>query len=361
MGRKHANTAARHAKLSGSSLNVEKVSAHATAPPPKSLKTDNVAFSLKSTRSASCPEVAWLRLGTAEALSSGCCARLSWTSRAMHVATKEVVAERIALAIHGSCLSADLRHDAEPDSLLTLSHLESMAHSPFLFAAVRGLLRAVWDRQGSEATSWLLESSAGPDALCDVLLARVFLPPEAPDDAERNPSEVHASLSARLAALLYHYRAPEQWASSLHALLAAAQASTRQSGKRRQASNQKAELAAITAKGGELAQLLQGLPELLPATRAAVSLAEGKLDMVRLLCQLVERLAFPPRSARLALQVSLPLAHESKADLEGQTEAFLRNLDALEQEARVAEHGPVTVWVLEAGDRQYVLLLEGQA
>ncbi|CAK9106747.1 unnamed protein product [Durusdinium trenchii] len=304
-----------------------------------------------------------------EALSSNCCARLAQCSKGFYVAVRDAVAERITLSLADGCLQADLASHQLHNPILALSHLESLAHSQFLFGGLRGLLRSmVEDRP--EAAICLLESPPSTDALCDLLFSQL-----AGGRAEL------ASAWARLAALLYHYRT---WLPSVLALLL--RASPRSS--------------RVLAKGasGELGQLLHGLPQVgrpgkpgrlevpkyflailepnqyqadshvMPRASEGKSLAVGKLNVTKLphgfgpsfaglepkgpdaelglegdaqytygtahtngtTCQLLERLVFPPANASLLLHLSLPMDGATCAMDAAQSKSFLQNLKALE-------------------------------
>ncbi|CAE8638168.1 unnamed protein product [Polarella glacialis] len=301
---------------------------------------------------------------------------------------EEAVVDRLLAAVVGTSLWADSTGKRAcqvslQKPILALSHLESLAHSQFLFSAFRQLLRALWDGEGNggvggfrSGSSWLLEAPAGPDALCDALLERVFVPrtSQANSDAadgegtsvsSTSPPDIRESNAARIAAMLYHYKPPDDWGLSLRSLMGDACAAPVNRGRKGGARGQArpAELASALARGGnDLQQLLHGVRELLPATRAVKELAEGKVDAVRLVCQIMERLVFPPRLARMALQVSLPSGRPGgEPALLGQPPAFLRNLRALEEEAWSADAGRLDIWAIEAGSLQYILLLEDHA
>eukprot|EP00435_Cladocopium_sp_Y103_P018191 s2929_g4.t1 len=261
-----------------------------------------------------------------DALSSGCCGRLAACSQGFYLAVRNAVAERITLGLAEGCVQADLASTRLQNPILALSHLESLAHSQFLFGGIRALLRYMAPRTDSglgvaletfcyQASICLLESPPCPDALCDLLLSQLRGDSDAADgDA--------ASAWARLAALVYHYQPPRTWQPPVESLL-------RRGAKRRGA--KAATLAPLAAKGGELAQLLHGMPAVQPYTKTCKNLAIGKLNLTKLICQLLERLVFPPQHASLLLHLALPAAAAPDADA-AQPPCFAQNLRALETE-----------------------------
>ncbi|CAJ1438878.1 unnamed protein product, partial [Effrenium voratum] len=234
-----------------------------------------------------CPP-AWL-LGAVDLLPAPSCCRFSWASRLHLQSVREACGHRLALNLGEGFLRQDLVPPV-PNPILALSHLESLAHSGFLFSGLRHLLRC--------------------------------------------REEVRASIAARLAALIYHYTPPRNWASAVETLLRLCQ-------------GQGPELKTLLSKGGEVAQLLQGLPELLPKTRTAQQLKAGKMNITKLICQLLERLAYPPRQASLLLQISLPMDRANQV-IPNQSDLFKQTLRALEGEVWCKGDQSLDVIVVEA-------------
>ncbi|CAL1130524.1 unnamed protein product [Cladocopium goreaui] len=270
-----------------------------------------------------------------DALSSGCCGRLAACSKGFYLAVRKAVAERITLGLAEGCVQADLASTRLQNPILALSHLESLAHSQFLFGGIRALLRYM-------ASICLLESPPCPDALCDLLLSQL----RGDDDGSDGSA---ASAWARLAALVYHYQPPRTWQPPVESLL-------RRGAKRR--STKAATLAPLAAKGGELGQLLHGMPAVQPYTKTCKNLAIGKLNLTKLICQLLERLVFPPQQTSLLLHLALPAAAALDADA-AQPPCFVQNLRVLEAEVWKEGDGMVDILVLDAKKSYYVMFVEG--
>eukprot|EP00434_Breviolum_minutum_P006226 symbB.v1.2.005491.t1/scaffold321.1/size229442/4 len=99
------------------------------------------------------------------ALSSTCCGRLATSSKGFYLAVRDALAERITLGLADGCVQADLASNRLQNPILALSHLESLAHSQFLFGGIRALLRYMVEAHHPQASICLLESSPSTDAL----------------------------------------------------------------------------------------------------------------------------------------------------------------------------------------------------
>jgi len=293
--------------------------------------------------SAMQPAAAWVQLACT-ALDAASCARLARASPALRdVVTSLVEEERVLGGLVGSVLLGDMLATARGDRpLLALSHLESLAHAALLFDAARDLLRALQPRGGAGT---LLEVPGGTVDLCCALVGQFLC------YTEQGGELVRASAVARVGALLYFFEAPVQWSSGLlRAFREWSRGST-------------ATVVALHGRGGSLSKLLHGIPHLLPATRLASDVRAGHADVAMLLCQVLERLVFPLRSARLVLRVSFPVAEDNIPGVgssPAQSSAFVHTLRALEKEASLPSTvGSLDLWVVEAAGRHYVVSLEG--
>ncbi|CAE7243974.1 unnamed protein product [Symbiodinium sp. KB8] len=285
-------------------------------------------------------------------LDSSSMGKLTFTSRDLYFAVREAAALRIGLGL-GHGINADLASRRFENPLLVLSHLESMANAPFLFASLRGLLRCLVGRARDESSAILLEVSPGNDRLCELLCELVFETDTQSQERQghsNDAAQIRASTLARLASLMYQYKppSPDDSLRILERMLSL-----------RTHPHTKIDAAYIAEQGGVAAQLAHGLPNLLPTTRTCKSLASKtkKVFVAKLICQLLERLVFPVSEARIVLQFSLPAEKAvSQQLMQGQTTSFMHNVHVLESEAWNAGKA-LDVFAIEA-KRCYVLVLE---
>mmetsp|Transcript_87196 Transcript_87196/g.275364 ORF Transcript_87196/g.275364 Transcript_87196/m.275364 type:complete len:416 (-) Transcript_87196:74-1321(-) len=344
-----------------------------------------------------------LRLGVFTLLGSAASTRLACTTRVIQAVVDALAAEYLVTQLRGTCLLQDALAPRKTP-LLTLSHLESLADSQLLFGAARELLGLCGSSGlkygGQQRSAVLLEVAGGEDELCEAVLGLAF--PEAAAGGGR----LRASALARLATLLFRFRAPGgSWPGQL--LQALGERCSTGAGAGEQA---------VTG-GGLLEMYLRGAAEVLPTTRAAVQAAKSvdKAPATAVfLCQLLERLVFPTARTLLALRLSCPVdagalvpaTHVSSEEEAGlgrpsvadtgagargectagldrpraspwspgvvaasaaaaaamaqasQTQEFLHTLRELEKEALQTDFDPFDIWALEAGDKHYLLLLE---
>ena len=293
------------------------------------------------------------------ALDSSSCAKLAWASRGAYHAVREAAALRIVLGLGQGCIKTDLASQHLANPVLALSHLESLANSPFLFDSLRGLLRCLLESCKDDSSAILLEAPPENDRLCDLLCEHVLEmdawsqdgPTGEGGDAVLN-AQLRASTVARLASLMYQYTPPDE-VTMLEGMLSQIMAPAR---------HLKVDAASILERGGAAAQLVHGLPNLLPATRTFRSLASKtkKVPAAKLICQLVERLLFPSAEASIILQLSLPVDRAvSRQLLHGQTTSFMHNLHILQGEVwkDPDNMGSLDILVIQA-KKCYILVFE---
>eukprot|EP00933_Yihiella_yeosuensis_P055958 TRINITY_DN54938_c0_g1_i1.p1 TRINITY_DN54938_c0_g1~~TRINITY_DN54938_c0_g1_i1.p1 ORF type:complete len:356 (-),score=48.61 TRINITY_DN54938_c0_g1_i1:84-1151(-) len=308
------------------------------------------------------PDLEWVRLGVIDHLDGASCARLALCAQGLCAATAETVSGRIAATLIGSCIWADRISTSKatvPQPFLALSHLESLAQSQFLFASFRALLRAIWDDEGQGVSSTFLEADGTPESLCDIVLqAR----PGKDSDEEDLPSTTLSSSAARLASLLYHFEPKtENWVSSFESFLGYACASAPRRGRQGGGTPRDSQVEWLRSQGGDVEQLMLGVPELLPKTKTASLLAKtsGRLDAMKLLTQMLERLSFPVTSVEFALEIALPLTSDAGQALsKWQSQAFKRNLELFQREFWPSGSGQLFMFAIKAANRHYVLALE---
>lgn len=335
---------------------------------------------------AHCPEALWVKFGCG-ALEAVACARTAGASRAFRTAAEAAARQRVHQILGGTQLWADAETPGERP-LLALNHLESLAHSPFVFAAARDLLRAVFRRtapprgrresrygagRGSSGTGAISRFGEGAGGLG--VTAAYFVEVTSGQDIPSAVAELllgsdggdrRTNVEAQLEVMLRCFKAQEGWASVVLDALASG--------------DDEDVVIPIASCGSALGEMLLGVGQLLPATRAATAAQEGlPFRPARLFCQLLERLAFPPREAQLTLRfvchrgsrnggvagVSGAMASASTAEApdsnraDAQASTFERARCALETKATPRGEGSVEVVSLATrGGRRYVLLVE---
>ena len=301
-----------------------------------------------------------LPVGGVKALDSVSMGKLASASRELYKAVRDGAALRIGLGLGHGCIQTDLPGPGPSRRLknpaLVLSHLESMANAPFLFASLRGLLRCLVETGRDESSAVLLEVSPEDDRLCELLCELVFETDVQSQDRKghsNDAAQIRASTLARLASLMYQYKpqSPDDGLRILERMLSL-----------RTIRHSKIDAAYIAEQGGVAAQLAHGLPNLLPTTRTCKSLASKtkKVFAAKLICQLLERLVFPLSEASIVLQFSLPAERAvSQQLMRGQTTSFMHNVHVLESEAWNAGK-TLDVFAIQA-KRRYVLVLEENA
>ncbi|CAE6920188.1 unnamed protein product [Symbiodinium sp. CCMP2592] len=301
-----------------------------------------------------------LAVGGVKALDSMSMGKLASASRELYKAVRDGAALRIGLGLGHGCIQTDLPGPGPSRRLknpvLVLSHLESMANAPFLFASLRGLLRCLVETGRDESSALLLEVPPEDDRLCELLCELVFDTDARSQDRQgssNDTAQIRASTLARLASLMYQYKpqSPDDGLRILERLLSV-----------RTNRHSKIDAAYITEQGGVAAQLAHGLPNLLPTTRTCKSLASKtkKVFAAKLISQLLERLVFPLPEASIVLQFSLPAERAvSQQLMRGQTTSFIHNVHVLESEAWNAGR-TLDVFAIQA-KRRYVLVLEENA
>ena len=319
---------------------------------------DAVCLDEVCTKPTPCPSLGWLRFGVT-ALDSSSCAKLSWASRHMRSAIRDAAAVRVVLGLGQGCIKNDLASNRLANPVLALSHLESLAHAPFLFQSLRGLLRLVVESAQVDSTAILLEAPSAGGRLCELVCEQVLdLDEHRQDD---DGTRLQASTVARLASLMYQYAPPKDYAMALEGMLGRIMTTESPDGKKQ---HRKIAATQIIERGGAAAQLVHGLPNLLPATRTFKSLASKRKQVLatKLICQLVERLTFPAAEASIILQLSFPIdravGHEI---LQGQTGPFMHSLRVLESEVWNPDKldKALDVLVIHA-KRYYILVFESE-
>jgi len=280
--------------------------------------------------------VASLKLGCCF-LDSLSCARLALSSHALHIVATSAVRDRIYVGLGGSFVADDaLKASGNP--LLTLSHLESLAHTSFMFGAARDVCRAAGAARGSDIDIWLLDVSGGARTLCKALLSQVFM-------QEQKGDLYWASSLANLSALIYHFDPPVRWLPDMYRTL--------------QRGGSTVLVSDISDQSSTLQDLLHGFPNLLPLSCTGKSIRSGKFDTGKLICQLIDRLTFPLCDRRLVLQLSASRAQGTlKLFSVDQPSDFKNVLATLEAEVLSADCTPFDLWILETGGRVYLLLVE---
>eukprot|EP00929_Paragymnodinium_shiwhaense_P067693 TRINITY_DN34036_c0_g3_i1.p1 TRINITY_DN34036_c0_g3~~TRINITY_DN34036_c0_g3_i1.p1 ORF type:complete len:466 (-),score=79.89 TRINITY_DN34036_c0_g3_i1:147-1466(-) len=279
---------------------------------------------------AACESVLWLHTSF-HALDAATAARAAAACCSFKVAAQALARARLHQAIAGSQLWEDSTNPGE-NALLALSHLESMAASPFLLGACRDLLRSIlaaaappakmrrlrtWNSsrvvlvRAASAEGWLKEIVGSADDLCQSVAEFVFggtgdasvqgsVSYEGGTSAS-SPGDAVATAAALLRSLvqeettrrLAHGKPDEgSWASAVLDIVDGLRVR---------------DLDLAPDADSTLAQFLLGVGELLPRTEASMQAQSGK-SLARpgvFFCQILERLLYPCSEAQLVLRCSM--------------------------------------------------------